>query len=129
MKLKLAQISALVQAKVVEKLEKSQPPWKARLALAKLLEEILGEYRRFERLRDEAVRQYGVQDPEHPERITVQHPSNSAENMRNFHEALSALLDSEVELRSPPFDFEVLELTLDTGDLLLLAPLMLQASV
>jgi hypothetical protein len=126
MKLKLSQIVALVQAKTVERLEGSKPPWKIRLLLAQLVDALLVEYRRFERLQADAVKQYGVADPERKGYIVVQHPANTVENMQAFNDAILALLESDIELAVRPLDLSELELDLTTGDVRLLRPLLVE---
>jgi hypothetical protein len=120
--LKLVQLVSAVDSKALGKLEGAAPPWAVRFACARLTEAVLTEYRRYEKLYGDLVRQFGVKDGD---KIAVYHKDNTEANMTAFSAALQELLASEVKLAVEPISATKLgEMDLTIGEVRCLGPLL-----
>jgi hypothetical protein len=128
MKLKLFQIVTAVESGAIAKLEAGSPPWRCRLDIARLTEEILLEYQRYKRLHNAAVMEYGVPslDEKRQKVVMIAHPDNTPEKIKAFSDALSTLLDSDIELVSKPISIAALSdsIPLNIGDVRALGSLL-----
>lgn len=126
-KIKLGQLVAAVEAKVIERIESGKPPWAVRFACARFCAAVLEEYGRYAKIRDELVRQYGLLD-QTKGIITVSHPNNSPENVKAFYDGLNEVLASEAEIACEPLSTTRLgeESPLTIGDIRLLGPLVVE---
>ena len=126
MTFKLAQIAAMVDGGAIAKLDRGTGiPWKQRFACARVIGAVLDAYQNFAKLRDAAVRRYGLPDAAKGQ-IAVSHPDNTAENVLAFHTALADLLNTDVPLDVPPLSLTALTETseLTPGDIHLLGALI-----
>jgi len=125
--IRLGQLVAAVEAKIIEKIETGRPPWGVRFACAKLCAAVLEEYQRYAMIRDELVRRYGVLDKEKSV-ITISHPDNTAENMQAFHDGLNAVLAGNVDIACEPLSSARLgdDSPLTIGDIRMLGPLLVE---
>src|SRR5512136_2434729 len=98
--LTLGKISAMVDGGAIAKLDEGTGiPWRCRFACAQLVAPVLVEHQRFLKLRDKAVRQFGVQEGN---TISIAHIKNTPENIAAFGDALNAIRATEVELDVKP---------------------------
>jgi hypothetical protein len=128
LKIRLGTIVSAVEGGAVKKIEDSTPAWANRLACAKLVDAVMVEYQRYQRLRVAAVTEYGVPDTDASgqKTISVYHPSNTPEKIQAFGKAMEDLQAAEVELSCGPLPAAIFEgnLTLTVGDVRLLGALL-----
>lgn len=129
MQLTLGMIADLVDGGTLTKLDEGVGiPWKCRFACSRLVGAVLVEYRRFAKLRETAVRQFGVEEDG---RISVAHPKNTPEKITAFNDALIALLETKIELDVKPLSLtelggETCPLALTPKDIRLLGALLVE---
>ena len=130
-KFKLSQLVLAVQSGAFKKLEEQQPPGAYKFKCVRITDALMAEYQRYVKLQTEAIKKYGVPNPE-TGAITVANAKNTPENVIAFNDAINDLLDGEVELKDfDPVSFTQLgqkaQEALSIGDLRLLGPFLVES--
>jgi hypothetical protein len=102
MKTTLRKIVLAISSKAVDLLETAVPEGAYRFEYARLLENAFAAYQTYIGQHNKLVRKYGYKDEN---RVVVDHPKNTPENIDAFNEAIEGMLDAEVELHHSPVSF------------------------